>query len=171
MSWRKEWKMRLLKLLWIKRKRQTKLWYLFTRLFIYRFILFFAQSQNGLKFALPASIVYWHKVHPFGLCRKILMMFIYGAYYYNARVHIGIYKKKMENVKSSANPLFLILFFINLRNNILHEYKYLGRYFGLYKKKINDKKYEAIWREKKIRMYHFCCICIYRNIYWNMSYY
>lgn len=78
------------------------------------------------------------------LCRKILMMFIYGAYYYNARVHIGIYKKKMENVKSSANPLFLILFFINLRNNILHEYKYLGRYFGLYKKKINDKKYEAI---------------------------
>lgn len=59
------------------------------------------------------------------------MMLIYGAYYYNARVHIGIYKKT-ENVKSSANPLFL--FFINLRNNILHEYKYLGRYFGLYKK-------------------------------------
>lgn len=35
------------------------------------------------------------------------------------------------------------LFFINLRNNILHEYKYNGRYFGLY------KKCEAIWREKK----------------------
>lgn len=44
-------------------------------------------------------------------------------------------------MKKKVQQIFL--FFINLRNNILHEYKYNGRYFGLY------KKCEAIWREKK----------------------
>ncbi len=63
----------------------------------------------------------------------------YDAHYdaYNLRVHIKAGWKKKEKFSKS------FLFFINLRNNILHEYKYNGRYFGLY------KKCEAIWREKK----------------------
>lgn len=63
----------------------------------------------------------------------------YSAHYdaYNPKVHIKAGWKKIWKFSKS------FLFFINLRNNILHEYKYNGRYFGLY------KKCEAIWREKK----------------------
>lgn len=82
-------------------------------------------------FALLASIVYWHKV-------QRLICEIYRAHYdaSNPRAHskAGWEKKK----KSSAKKSFL--FFINLRNNILHEYEYDGRYFGLYKKRHKDKK-------------------------------
>lgn len=48
------------------------------------------------------------------------------------------------------------LFFFNLKNNILHEYKYNGRYFGLYK---NVQQFE-----EKNRMYDVCCICIYQYL-------
>lgn len=119
---------------------------------LYLFIYFLCTSWNGLNFALLASIVYWHKVHPFWFAKitKLIMMLIIRE-----RTSKQDEKKKKEKFSKS----FLV--FINLRNNILHEYKYNGRYFGLY------KKCEAIWREK--RMYRFCCICIYLNIYWNMS--
>lgn len=95
-------------------------------LFIYVFI-FFCTSWNGLNFALLASIVYWHKVHPFDL-RKFMTVIM--------TLIIRECTSKQDEKKKEKRKVqqILFLFFINLRNNILHEYKYNGRYFGLYKK-------------------------------------
>ncbi len=95
-------------------------------LFIYLFIYFLCTSWNGLKFALLASIVYWHKVHPFDLQKVTVLI--------KTLINRECTSKQDEkkNIYEKFSKSFL--FFINLRNNILHEYKYNGRYFGLYKK-------------------------------------
>lgn len=111
-------------------------------LFTYLYILF-AQSQNGLTFALPASIVYWHKVHSFDFAEKFTMLIM--ALTIITRECTSELKKKGKREKFSNS--FYFLFFINLRNNILHEYNYGGRYFGLYKK-INKKNMKQ-FEEKK----------------------
>lgn len=41
---------------------------------LYLFIYFLCTSWNGLNFALLASIVYWHKVHPFDLQKLQLLI-------------------------------------------------------------------------------------------------
>lgn len=101
---------------------------------IYLFI-FFAQSWNGLNFALLASIVYWHKVHPFDLqkLQMLIMMLIIGEC-------TSKQDWKKIYMKSSANPFYFSLIWetifcmnINTMADIL----------------ACTKKCEAIWREKK----------------------
>lgn len=124
-------------------------------LFIYVFI-FFCTSWNGLNFALLASIVYWHKVHPFDL-RKFMTV-IMTLIIRECTSKQDEKKKKKEKFSKSFFYFSLIwetIFCMNINTmaDIL----------------ACTKKWRNLKRKK--RMYHFCSICIYLNIYWNMSYY
>lgn len=86
------------------------------------FILFVYTSWNGLNFAFLTSLVYWHKVHRFVLLNLHCRCFRSQSAHPSRKL-----KKKKKKYKRFSKSF---LFFFNLRNNILHEYKYNGRFLA-----------------------------------------
>ena len=72
---------------------------------LYLFIYFLRTSWNGLNFALLASIVYWHKVHPFDLQKLQLLIATLIIRECTSKQD----EKKKKNMKSSANPFYFSL--------------------------------------------------------------
>lgn len=75
---------------------------------LYLFIYFLCTSWNGLNFALLASIVYWHKVHPFDL-RKFTTLIMTLIIRERASKQDEKKNKKKKTWKSSANPFYFSL--------------------------------------------------------------
>lgn len=85
------------------------------------FILFVCTSRNGLNLASLTSLVCWHQVQPF-----VLLTFHCGCFR-SQRAHPSRKKKKNRAMRTLANPFY---FSFSLRNNILHEHKYSGRFLA-----------------------------------------
>lgn len=107
---------------------------------------FVCTSWNGLNFAVLTSRVLAQSAPIWFAKFKLLMLLIPAC----------TSEQKEEEKKTNIKSLAKRFYFSLIRNNILHEYKYNGRYFGLYK---NVQRFE-----EKNRMYDVCCICIYQYL-------
>lgn len=111
------------------------LWLLWLLIYLW-FIYFLCTSWNGLNFALLASIVYWHKVHPFDLRETTVLIKTLIN-----RECTSKQDEKKKITKSSANPFYFSLIWETIFcMNIITMADILA---------CTKKKCEAIWREKK----------------------